>query len=350
MNPAAKQMIDKFKENNPDKEIIFLVQAGSHFFNLATENSDQDFRGIYMPSTREFYEGETKRKMIEYKTQPGNKKNVKNTKDDIDFTVFSITKFFQLLKTGDFNMMELLHAPEDKIIIDSPYMKTLRSYRENLLLNDISAFLGFIKKEYKRYGININHYTAQEKLLKFLEPYRGHSRLKEIWKEIKEYAKTDDMVTFTETRTGNNNYVPALKIAQRLYQNTVKVEYVRDQIKQKLETYGHRQRNQAKAGVEFKGLYHALRLIYEANDLFDYGEFQFPFNEERHKLLLNIKTSNIEQETLFNFIDKEIDLLYKREKEMSEHSNRHQVENFIDRLYFSLEGQKKVEYLTGASK
>ncbi len=323
MNPAAQQMLDKFKENHPDKEVIFLVKAGSHFFDLATENSDQDFRGIYMPSKKEFYEGETRRKEIEYKTQPGNKKNVKNTKDDIDFTLFSITKFFQLLKSGDFNCMELLHAPEDKILIDSPYMQNLRLMRENLLVNDISAFLGFIKKEYKRYGININHYKVQEELLKFLEPYHRHLRLNEIWKDIEEYAKDNDMITFTESRTGNNKYVPSLKIAQRLYQNTVKVEYVRETIRQKLKTYGYRQRNMANAGVEFKGLYHALRLIYEANDLFDYGELKLPFNKERHKLLLNIKTSNIDKQTLFDLIDKEIDLLYKREK--GRPTNKHQV-------------------------
>ena len=345
MNPAAKQMLDKFKENHPDKEVIFLVQAGSHFFDLATENSDQDFRGIYMPSNKEFYEGETKRKMVEYKTQPGNKKNVKNTKNDVDFTLFSITKFFQLLKSGDFNMMELLHAPENKIIIDSPYITDLRSFRKSLLVNDISAFLGFIKKEYKRYGININHYKAQENLLKFLEKYDNHTRIKDIWKDVEEYAKNDNMISFTESRTGNNVYVKSFKIAQRLYQNTVTVEYIRQAIKQRLETYGHRQRNQASAGIEFKGLYHSLRLIYEANDLYDYGEFKIPFNKKRQELLLKIKTSNIDQETLFNFIDKEIDLLYKREKKMSNNSNRHQVGNLIDRLYFKLEGQKKVEYL-----
>ena len=123
MNEDVQAMVDKFKENHPDKEIIFLIQAGSHFFDLNTPNSDQDFRGIYMPSNKEFYEGETKRKMVDYSTNPGNKKNVKNSSDDIDFTLFSITKFFQLLKAGDFNMMEMLHTPEDKILIDSSYMK-----------------------------------------------------------------------------------------------------------------------------------------------------------------------------------------------------------------------------------
>ena len=70
--------------------------------------------------------------------------------------------------------------------------------------------------------------------------------------------------------------------------------------------------------------------------------------KERHDLLLKIKTSNINQETLFDMIDREIDMLYKREKAIV--TNRHRVGSFIDRLYFQLEGQKKIEYVRGASK
>ena len=44
-------------------------------------------------------------------------------------------------------------------------------------------------------------------------------------------------------------------------------------------------------------------------------------------------------------IDKEIDMLYKREKTIT--TNRHQVGNFIDKLYFQLEGRKKIEHLIG---
>jgi len=344
METEAQEMVDKFNKNHPDRKIIFLIKAGSHFFDLNTPQSDKDYRGVYMPSLREFYEGENKRKFIEYKSNPGNKLNVKNTNKDVDFNLFSITMFLDLLKRGDFNMQELLHAPEDKILIDSPEFKELRDIRQSLLVNDISAFLGFIKKEYRRYGVNIHHYEQQEKFLDFMEAFTPHTRLKDIWSYIEAYAENNDFIHFTDSLTGNNNRVPSLKIAQRLFQNTVKVEYVRDALKTKLERYGHRQRNMAKDGVEFKGLYHALRLIYEANDLYDHGEFKLPFSKERHDILLKIKTSAVDQDYIFNLIDNEIDLLYNREKNAV--SNRHQVEHVIDKLMFKIHGQKKIEYLT----
>ena len=345
MEKEAQEMVDKFYENHSDRKIIFLVKAGSHFFNLAGPNSDKDYRGIYMPSPKEFYEGEGKRKMIDYSTNDGTKKNLKNSKDDVDFTLFSITKFFELLKRGDFNMMELLHAPDDVILIDSGRMQAYRAIKKSFLVNDISAFLGFIKKEYKRYGINIHHYEEQENLWYFLQKFDPKTRLEAIWPELKEYANRNSFITFTTSKTGNNKLVPSLKIAQRLYQDTVRVSYISDAIGLRLATYGHRQKSMAADGVEFKGLYHALRLIYEANDLFDYGEFKLPFSKYRHDTLKSIKYSTASQETVFGLIDEGIEHLRSRESEIT--SNKINIGKFIDKIIFKIDGMYKIKHLIG---
>lgn len=343
MNEDCKKFIQEFKETYPDRELLFLCKAGSHFFNLASPNSDTDYKGIYMPSLEEFYRGESRRRFFERKTLEGNKTGVKNTKDDTDLYMFSYTFFLDLLKRGDFNCMELLHAPEDVILVDSPIMQSLRGLRKNLLVNDISAFLGFIKKEYRRYGVNINHYKVQEDFANFLDKYPPHTKLKDIWSDIKEYGKDDKQIIFTTSLTGKSTNVPTLKIAQRFYQSTVKTGYIVKGIRERLKKYGHRQKNMAKSGVEFKGLYHALRLIYEANDLYDYGELKLPFDKNRHKLLHDIKNSNIDQDIIFETIDRHLDALYTREKDTI--YNKKQVSDFIDRYKFILEGQRKLQYL-----
>ncbi len=349
MNEQAQKFIDEFNETYPDRELIFLIKAGSHFFDLNSPTSDTDFRGIYMPSKKEFYEGEPKRRFFERKTLEGNKTGIKNTKDDVDFYLFSYTFFLDLLARGDFNCMEMLHAPEDKIIINNSRMDALTQLRQSLLVNDISAFLGFIKKEYRRYGINMNHYKIQEDFANFLREFPPHTRLNEIWGKIERYGKHDNQIIFTTSLTGNNKRVPTLKVAQRLYQDTVKTSYIVDMIDTRLKRYGHRQKNMAKSGVEFKGLYHALRLIYEANDLFDYGEFKLPFNSERHSMLKKIKGSDVTQEFVFNLIDSEIEKLFNREHELKRNGqgNRHSVEYIINKIKFKLEGTKKIQYIMG---
>jgi predicted nucleotidyltransferase len=347
-----QRFIDDFNNEFPDREIIFLVKAGSDFFDLSNKQSDSDYKGIYMPSPKEFYMGEGKRRGYERKTQP-NKKGVKNTSKDVDFTLFSITKFFKLLCSGDFNMMELLFAPKDKIIINSQYFSYLMSIRDNLLISDISSFLGFVKKEYRRYGVNINHYKDQKNFLDFLKKFDKRKKLVDIWPEIVTYSHKNNSIVFTKSLTGKNKRVDSIKISQRLFQNTVKIEYVMKSIEEILNRYGHRQKKMAEDGVEFKGLYHAMRLIYEANDLYDHGSLKIPFSKDKHSVLWDIKYGIIGKQEIFKLIDIELDKLQNREKYRKIQKNREKyckddadgVMYKVDKLIFQLSGKKKIEYL-----
>lgn len=339
-HPQVQVWLDEFEELHPGRKILFLYKAGSHFFDLNTEHSDLDYRGVYLPAVEEF-KGENRRKQFERKTN--DKKHTQNSNEDVDFLLFSFTKVLELLKGGDFNVMEMLFTPEDKILIDSPLMKELRNFRENLMVNDVSAFLGFIKKEYVRYGVNINHYGVQENLLTFLKETAGRqpkgsaTKLKDIWSELKKYAKDNNMIVFTTSLTGNSVEIPTIKVAQRLYQWTVKISYVIDALEYKLETYGHRQQRMAETGKEYKGLYHALRLIYEARDLYDYGKFELPFSKDRLETLMAIKTAEMPQEEVHRLIDEGIDDIYAREKTTKLNKNR--VGDKIDRMLFNYNGK-----------
>lgn len=278
--------------------------------------------------------------MVDYKTKLG---DGKNSKDDVDFTLFSLSTFFKLLRSGDFNMMEILYTPENKVIFKTPIFDELVAIRDQLLVNDISAFLGFIKKEYKRYGVNIFHYKLQEDFLAFINQWPPHDRLADHWKEIVEYGSKIEGIRFTETRVSNaesGRMIPSIVIAERLHHNTASIKYVTEAIEVVLNRYGHRQKSMAKDGVEFKGLYHALRLIFEANDLFDTGELNFPFSAERHSLLLKIKNGEVDKDWLFNLIDTEIEKLYNRESAVP--SNRKLVEARLDRMISSLRGRFSV--------
>lgn len=335
-----EEILHKFKKNNPEKNLIFLFKAGSHYFDLNSVNSDTDYRGIYLDSFQDSFESSKKIYQVDYKTKIG---EGKNTKNDVDFTLFSLSSFFKLLKSGDFNMMEALYTPEDKIIYKAPLFEEIISQRKNLLVNDISAFLGFIKKEYKRYGVNIYHYKIQEDFINFLKKWKIEDRLYTHWKEIIDYGMDKEGIRFTNTKINNSEKskeIPSIVIAERLYQNTNTIEYVINSIQTVLNKYGHRQKNMADSGVEFKGLYHAMRLIYEANDLFNLGELNFPFSKERHSLLRSIKEGNIDKDYLFKLIDSEIDSLYVKESSIK--NNRIEVEKRIDDLEYTLRGKMSI--------
>jgi predicted nucleotidyltransferase len=333
-----EKLKNRFYSENPDKEILFLIVAGSHFFNLNSESSDRDYRGIFVSKIGE----ETSKGEITYKTNDA--KNKKNTSEDVDCTFFSLKKFLTLLGTGDFNMVEMLYAPMDKILVTSEIYEELRAIRESIIINDISSFLGFIKKEYKRYGVDKNHYGIQTNFLEFLKGIKKnshHDTLKDHWSEVLEYARKEDSYVKISSTWNVNKELPSIVIAKRLFQNTVEINYVVDALEYNLTKYGHRRKSMAEAGVEFKGLYHAMRLILEAEELLVTGRLSFPFSKERHELLKSIKESKIDPDFLFESIDEGIERLHVLEKKTI--SNQKNVLHLIDKLIFKYYGRIEIQ-------
>lgn len=344
------KLLNRFEKENPTKQLVLLFKAGSHFFDLNGPDSDTDYRGIYIDPYQDSFESNTEKVyLLDYKTKEGNEKN---SKEDCDVTLFSLASFIGLLRRGDFNCMEILYCPEDKILFKTPLYDELVEHRKDYLVNDTSAFIGFIRKEAKRYGVNIYHYDIQMRFVEFLKQFDPHSRLADHWDKIREYAdRNPGEIKFSDSKVSNaktSKNVDALVIASRMHISTGSVKYTTEAILDVCSKYGHRQKNMANSGKEFKGLYHSLRLIYEANDLLDIGEFRFPFSPERLKVLWDIKTGNVDQNWLFDTIDEEIEKL--RIRDISVVSNRKIVESRLDRLENTLRGRMSIMSATQLQK
>ena len=237
-------------------------------------------------------------------------------------------------------MMELLYVPEDKILLKTPLFDELVTIRDRLLVNDISAFLGFIKNEYKTYGVNIYHYKMQEDFIKFLIQIPEMDRMSAHWDKISEYAGKTDGLKITNLKVNNSEstkLIPAVVVAQRFHGSTETIKHITETIRSVIEKYGHRQKEVVEKGQNFKGLYHALRLIFEAKDIFDHGTLVFPFSPERHSLLKRVKDGDIDKDELFGIIDSEIAELTAREALVV--SNRSQVEYRIEKLEMAIKGR-----------
>jgi len=335
-----REIIARMNKYHPDKKLVGLIIAGSHFFDMDTPNSDLDFRGIYLPSGKDAKKGQ-----LQYKTA-GN--NTRNTKDDVDVDLYSVYKFTRLLANGDFNMMEFLFAPADKILIDSEIYKWLRSIRSSFITKNISPFIGFIKKEYNRYGISGDHYNAQAKFLELTKNWDPKSRIKHHWDKIEEYAKEEtNLVRITKSRAGKDEWVRSFVIAHRLFQDTVRVDYVAEEIRSKLERYGHRKKNR-QDGADYKGLYHAKRLIYEATDIVKDGTLHLPFSQKRHNELMNIKSGNANVDELGESISADIEFL--RSYDYTDEGRAEYVRDLADRISNNIKSEVEIRSLTTKEK
>lgn len=341
-----QKLIDKFKLENPNKQLILFYVAGSHFFDLNGPNSDKDYRGLYIDSHQDSFSS-SKGKIYVVKTKT-NDSGGKNSKDDIDVDIFSVCSLLELLKKGDFNLIEALYAPEDKILYKSALYDELREFRSNLVHNDISAFLGFIRTEANKVGVNSHHYEVQMNFLKILENKNPHAKLRTFWKEIEDFCADEKNTGVKISRSAINNSdlskeMPAVVIAARMHQWTASAGYVTEAIKHVISGYGHRQKSTADTGGDFKTLYHSLRLIFEANDILDYGELSFPLSQERRDKLLEIKNGKSDPDELFGLINEEIAKLIVRSQNVV--SNKKDYEHKLDQMIFTLKGRFEVNNL-----
>lgn len=114
-------------ELNKSGYITYSVLAGSHLYGLNTESSDIDIRGIFNLPVREFI-------------IPGSTRQI--SCDTNDTTYYEIHKYLQLLQSANPNILEILFAPEDKVLLTAPIMNTLIENRDKFLTKACKQSLG----------------------------------------------------------------------------------------------------------------------------------------------------------------------------------------------------------------
>ena len=90
----------------PTKPIL-RVKHGSHLYGTSTPESDQDFKGVHIPSGRGI--------LLQQPESVINKgvklsDTIKNQAGDVDEQSFSVQKYLQMLSVGDTVATEMLFA------------------------------------------------------------------------------------------------------------------------------------------------------------------------------------------------------------------------------------------------
>ncbi|HEY5267916.1 MAG TPA: nucleotidyltransferase domain-containing protein [Candidatus Saccharimonadales bacterium] len=122
----------------PDRTVL-LVRHGSHAYGTNVPTSDEDFKGIAIP-TREYFLGSSHRfEQAELKTP------------DPDAVIYDIRKFFTLAMDCNPNIIEVLHtSPEDHLLVD-PIGQVILDHKNDFLSKKIKhTFMGYSVSQLKR--------------------------------------------------------------------------------------------------------------------------------------------------------------------------------------------------------
>ena len=107
-----------------ERDTVFLQHAGSHIYGTKTPTSDDDYRGVCIPSDPAYYLG-FGLKTFEQKD--------KGWSADEDKVVYDLRKAIKLMADGNPNMIDLLFAREDHHIVRRPAWERVLEHRDKFL-------------------------------------------------------------------------------------------------------------------------------------------------------------------------------------------------------------------------
>ncbi|MCB0410534.1 MAG: nucleotidyltransferase domain-containing protein [Flavobacteriales bacterium] len=129
-------------------KIIFKTLFGSHLYGTQTENSDKDYKAVYMADIQDILLKKDK-DTIQENTKTGNHFGVRNTKDDIDCEYIELRKFLRDAMNGQTYALDMLFAPPMFWIEYDDVWEGIRENMGKLLSKNVKPFIGYMEGIFK---------------------------------------------------------------------------------------------------------------------------------------------------------------------------------------------------------
>ena len=318
IDEIIKQLQPKIKG-----KLIYLSQYGSHLYGLNTENSDLDFRGVYIPALDDIIlkkdkdeineELEVEEECYEEVNKVINgfplKGVVKVKKVKVDVKIFSLQKFIQLCSKADTNALDLLFSwrcghVEQYITktgsnIDCNDFSYVQMYRNKLInTHRLESPVKYAFKQATKYSIKGNYVRLLDCLIALSEQLIVQN-VEEFTNCIHELLVTEADKLFvirkgTKETGGSLKYLSVLGVE---HQFNLSIQEFSERLKRKRAEYSRRSvEAKEQDGNDWKALSHAVRVLLEIQELLETGNIQFPLH---HKdFLLDIKLGKVKREVI----------------------------------------------------
>lgn len=259
------------------------MQFGSHLYGTANENSDLDYKGIFMP-TKELIL--LNRVPKSYSRNTKNNNRGKNTSDDIDIEIYSLHYFIKLACEGQTVALDMLHAPNAMIVTSSPVWDLIVENRDKFYTKNLKAFIGYARRQAAKYGIKGSRLNAAKSVIDVLERFSPSWTLASAWPEL---PRGEHLYFLGENPNGIRQY----QVCGKVLQETQKIDYALGIVRKFHDAYGRRAQQAANnENVDWKAVSHALRAAYQVEELLTDKTITFPLKQAKH--LLAIKNGELD--------------------------------------------------------
>lgn len=261
---------------------------GSHLYGLQTENSDKDYKGIYLPPIRNLLLGDYAKS---YNYSTGDDKS-RNTAEDVDTEIYALPYFVTMACKGETFTLDMLHctSPERSTWVWSQLINN----RQKFYTKDMKSYFGYVRKQAAKYGLRGSRLADIKKAIEFFERVQDKSLTLSELKLLSPFPRGDYLRwTMYKGRGAGSVEQEFYEVNTKKYQTTNTVEYVLEQLTKMWDGYGERAKlAETNEGVDWKAVSHALRAGYQARDIYKEGDFEYPLKET--EFLLAVKQGQLD--------------------------------------------------------
>ena len=324
MNLSELEALPQDKESMIDRRIIFKCRVGSHLYGTNRETSDEDYYGVFLPSTED---------LLSLSPCPGElnesaklSNSLRNQAGDTDCKFFSLQKFLRLAAEGQPGQLEMLFAPTQSIVCSTPEWDQILEHRSSFLSKKgVSAFVGFALSQAHRATIKGENLNTIRDLISWSEaltPQQMNEKLSENFVILEERGEVEFTSNLLLKYYVNDHGYPQVMLAGRSFDISTKTKYFIESLKTLEGKYGTRVRAAAESKYDYKSLGHAVRLLDEAEEFLISGNITLPRpNAEYLKTILR-GTINDSEIDWFNALNSRIDHIKQVIEPMSPHPEK----------------------------
>jgi len=319
-------------------KIVYIAMYGSKLFGTDNPHSDTDYKGIFIPSQTDVL---LKRDIEHYNYNTN--ENSKNEKEDIDLQLYSVYKWFNLLKKGETGAIDLLFSlfrDDTQVYNDKNFTSIIMQNYAKFYNRHLHSFVGYCVGQSKMYNIKGKRFGE---LHDFVEHFKvlaidnANAKLEIYFPEVEKIfaSKSYKYVKFIKASIarGNQAYKEGryIELLGKRFAGSVSVGYFYEKITEMEVQFGNRSRDSAN-GVDYKALSHAVRVINEVEELIDDGFITFPLKNRVY--ITSIKEGKEALEDVMHYLDIKLDEVQDKLEKSTLADKSDEV--FIDDLLLSL--------------
>lgn len=318
-------------------KIISKIKFGSHLYGTNTPQSDLDIKGVYLPCARDILLQKVNPMISESRPKQTGEKN---TSDDIDFELYSLQRFLELLQQGQMVALDILFAPETSMLEkpDPIWLEIQNTLAPKILTKGALSFIKYCQQQANKYGIKGSRVAAIREALNVLRKievkYGPKEPLGVAENELQALTMDNEFLVIDQKTDRFGTPIFHLDVCGQKSMFTTSIKVAKENVTTLLSKYGRRPlAAENNEGVDWKALSHAVRVGHQALEFFKDKKITFPRPEAAH--LLQIKLGHLTYSSVAQEIETLIDEITQAAQvsDLPEYADQQYIDNFILKHY-----------------